>query len=59
MASLWGDWLPKMIAEMDATEPTPDEKEIQRQAAQIKEAHQKRLKIITDRYSSYVKPEET
>lgn len=52
MASLWGDWLPKLVAEMDAAEPTPEEREIQRRAAAIKAAHKIRLDEIVARYSS-------
>jgi hypothetical protein len=46
MESLWGDWLPRMVADMDAAEPTPGEKKILREAASIKAAHKARLDKI-------------
>jgi hypothetical protein len=48
--SLWGDWLPKYVADLEAVEPTPEEKEILRRANQIKLAHKLRIELVKERY---------
>lgn len=41
--SMWGDWLPKFCAALDAVEPTPEEKAVLRRAAEIRAAHKARI----------------
>lgn len=49
---MWGDWLPKFIAELEAADPTPEEKEILIKAAAIKTAHKTRIDEIRRRYKN-------
>lgn len=49
-ASMWGDWLPKMVAEMNAVELTSDEKAILQQASKIEESHRQRIAEICRKF---------
>lgn len=51
MTSMWGDWLPKMVAEMNAADPTAVEKDILCQAKEIKEAHNQRIEAVRQKYA--------
>lgn len=49
--SLWGDWLPKMVAAFNAADPTPEEKVVLAKAAEIRTAHAVRLEAVRRQFS--------
>ena len=54
--SLWGDWLPKMVAAFNAADPTPEEKTVLARAAEIRTAHAARLEAVRRQFSEDFRP---